>query len=168
MRTVTSRRTKGMSKLNPQNERIKRDYLRYLKGGAGQERGDTRRGPQGALSLRGLYGRPRLQDVSPRAGNRLQGAPGRDEWATHGRNAQPRDTVGHACRVEGVLHLARVAARLQVENSRTGYRLFQPVDEGQRDREGQKTAGFPEPRTAARRNRSHARRNCDRAAQPRP
>src|SRR6202521_151120 len=36
MWTVTSRRTREMSKLNAQNERIKRDYLRYLKGARGR------------------------------------------------------------------------------------------------------------------------------------
>src|SRR5271166_1864725 len=36
MRIVTSRGTNVMSKLNPQNERIKRDYLRYLKNARGK------------------------------------------------------------------------------------------------------------------------------------
>src|ERR1700687_2585988 len=36
MQTVTSRRATGMSKVNPQNERIKRDYLRYLKQARGK------------------------------------------------------------------------------------------------------------------------------------
>ena len=75
---VTSRRATGMSKLNPQNERVKRDYLRYLREARGRNEA-TLDGVRKALSRFEDYtGAPRLQDLPPRAGDWFQGASERD------------------------------------------------------------------------------------------
>jgi hypothetical protein len=60
-----------MKVLNPSNERLKRDYLRFLKEARGKSEAtlDSVR-----KAIRSLHGRKGLQDLPVRTGDRVQGA----------------------------------------------------------------------------------------------
>ena len=108
-----------MSKLNPENERIKRDYFRYLKRARGKSDA-TLDAIRKALS--------RFEDYT--GGRdfktfRREQAIGFKERLAETNRQRTGETLSLATQsvtlaaLEGVLHLARVAARFQVDNSRT-------------------------------------------------
>ena len=123
-----------MSKLNPQNERIKRDFLRYQKNALGKsdstldairkalarfEHYTGRRDFKTFRREQAIGFKERLMDTDgQRSGETLS-------WSTQA------STLGS----EGFLPVARLAAGFQVENPRSGHRLFQPVQQGPRDGE---------------------------------
>ena len=89
---------------------------------------------------------PRLQNLPSRTSHRLQGAVGGDRRSAKRRDIEPVDPGEHPCRPQGVLPVARLAARFQIEYPRSGHRVFQPLKQGPRDCEGGQVARLPQSR----------------------
>ena len=166
MQTVISRKTPCMPKLNPLNERIKREYARHLKAAQGKSTATV----DAALKAITRFETARAPATSRRFGaNRAIAFKDRLASTNGSRSGEVLSASTQASTLAALKDFFRWLAwqpgfKSKIYGSR--HRIPQPVEQGRRRGEGGQAARFPEPRSGACRDCPHADRHCGRTTQP--
>jgi site-specific recombinase XerD len=124
-----------MSKLNPQNERIKRDYLRHLKQACGKSEATLDATRKALARFEDYTGARDFKTF------RREQAIGFKERLSETGGQRTGEPLSHSTQASTLAALkefqvALLATRFQVQDPRSRHRLFQPINQGQCQGEG--------------------------------